>query len=85
MKEPTRLSPGDRLLLCVSVIALGAAIGMLQCAALSVGADLRSLLTTSAALLVALAVSVLIEDAIVKPLHTLLRRLPRVWSVRSPA
>jgi len=85
MQEPTRLSSRDRLLLCASAVALGAVITMLQCAALSVGADLRSLLTTSAALLAALVVAVLIEDAIVEPLNAFLHWLPRFGPVRSPA
>ncbi len=81
MQEPTRLNSRDRVLLCASAVALAPVTGMLQCAALSVGSDMRAMLTLGSALIAALAVSVLVEDMLAVPLRQsargLVRRTPR--------
>jgi hypothetical protein len=71
--ENSRLTSCERFLLAVSGIASLAAMGMLQCASLSVDNTVRGVLTLIAASLSVLCVSILLEDIAARPLHIALR------------
>mgnify|MGYP001627138133 CR=1 FL=1 len=71
--ESNRLTSTQRLALTLGAVATLLAMGMAQCASLSVDNTLRTLLTATAAGLSVLCVSVLLEDMLVRPM---LRSLP---------
>lgn len=66
--EPNRLTSTQRLALTLGALATLLAMGMAQCASLSVDNTLRMVLTATAAGLSVLCVSVLLEDMLVRPL-----------------
>lgn len=71
--EPNRLTSTQRLALTLGALATLLAMGMAQCASLSVDNTLRMVLTATAAGLSVLCVSVLLEDMLVRPLLRSLR------------
>lgn len=71
--ETSRLASRERFLLALSGIASLAAMGMLQCASLSVDNAIRGVLTLIAAGLPVLCVSILLEDIAARPLRIALR------------
>lgn len=71
--EPNRLTSTQRLALTLGALATLLAMGMAQCASLSVDNTLRTVLTAMAAGLSVLCVSVLLEDMLVRPLLRALR------------
>lgn len=75
--EPNRLTSTQRLALTLGALATLLALGMAQCASLSVDNTLRTVLTATAACLSVLCVSVLLEDMLVLPLLRSLRDVGR--------
>lgn len=71
--EPNRLTSTQRLALTLGALATLLAMGIAQCASLSVDNTLRMALTATAAGLSVLCVSVLLEDMLVRPLLRSLR------------
>lgn len=71
--ESNRLTSTQRLALTLGALAALLAMGMAQCASLSVDNTLRVVLTATAAGLSVLYVSVLLEDMLVRPLLRSLR------------
>lgn len=75
--EPNRLTSTQRLALTLGALATLLAMGMAQCASLSVDNTLRTVLTAAAAGLSLLCVSVLLEDMLVRPMLRSLRDVGR--------
>lgn len=75
--QPNRLNSTQRLALTLGALATLLALGVAQCAALSVDNALRTMLTATAAGLSVLCVSVLLEDMLVRPILGSLRDLAR--------
>ena len=75
--ETNRLTSTQRLALTFGALATLLAMGMAQCASLSVDNTLRMVLTATAAGLSVLCVSILFEDMLVRPMLRSLRDLGR--------
>lgn len=75
--ETNRLTSTQRLALTFGALATLLAMGMAQCASLSVDNTLRMVLTATAAGLSVLCVSILLEDMLVRPMLRSLRDLGR--------
>jgi len=79
--ETDRLTSTQRIALTIGALATLLAMGMAQCASLSVDNTLRSVLTMTAAGLSVLCVSILLEDTVVRPTLRSLRDLGRKLSL----
>jgi hypothetical protein len=75
--ETNRLTSTQRLALAIGALATLLAMGMAQCASLSVDNTARMVLTATSAALSVLCVSILLEDMLVQPILRHLRGLGR--------